>query len=383
MVLALLGGLLGAVALGAVAGARRTSTAYGRYLASSNASDVFVNVYGRLPGMPVTRPITLISSLPGIVSHAAYVGLNGLPVVHGRLVHSFLLNGLNGSLDGEYFSQDRMTVVAGRLPPQGSTTEIVLTPAVARMFGAGVGGTVRYAFRALGPQGLPAGRQFIRSYRVAAIAEIPPALVDESDHPEGSILPPGATRQALAEYFYAWIGLRLARGTAGIPALQADLAGLARDLQRQENRGTHQNASGLSFSVNRSDIIHHQVQQAIRPEAIALSVFGLAAALAMLVLVGQGLAQMTSRSAPEISVIRALGATRAHAALAVSLPGVVPVLGGVILAVAGAVALSRWHLWDPCAASTQAAGSGRMRLSWGLAHSSSPPCCSGCWPSWR
>ena len=197
MVLALLGGLLGAVALGAVAGARRTSTAYGRYLASSNASDVFVNVYGRLPGMPVTRPITLISSLPGIVSHAAYVGLNGLPVVHGRLVHSFLLNGLNGSLDGEYFSQDRMTVVAGRLPPQGSTTEIVLTPAVARMFGAGVGGTVRYAFRALGPQGLPAGRQFIRSYRVAAIAEIPPALVRRvrpsgREHPAARCDPPGA-----------------------------------------------------------------------------------------------------------------------------------------------------------------------------------------------
>jgi hypothetical protein len=45
------------------------------------------------------------------------------------------------------------------------------------------------------------------------------------------------------------------------------------------------------------------------------------AALAMLVLVGQGLAQMISRSAADLAVIRALGATRAHAALAVSLPG--------------------------------------------------------------
>ena len=340
VVLALLGGLLGAVALGAVAGARRTATAYGRYLASSHASDVFVNVPGRLPGMPVVRPITLISSLPGVVSHAAYVGLNGLPVVHGRIARSFLLSSLSGSLDGEYFSQDRMTVLAGRLPPQGSATEIVLTPAVARMFGAGVGGTVRYAFRAVSPQGRPAGRQFIRSYRVAAIAEVPPALVDQSDEPQGAILPPGATRQVLAGYFYAWIGLRLAGGAAGIPALQADLAGLARDLQRQENRSTHQNGSGLSFSVSRSDVIHHQVQQAIRPEAIALSVFGLAAMLAMLALAGQGLAQMISRSAPDIAVIRALGATRAQAALAAGLPGVIPVLGGTVLAVAGAVAIS-------------------------------------------
>src|ERR1039457_5169495 len=49
MLLALLSGLLGAVALGAIAGAHRTSTAYGRYPTASNASDVFVNVAGKLP----------------------------------------------------------------------------------------------------------------------------------------------------------------------------------------------------------------------------------------------------------------------------------------------------------------------------------------------
>jgi hypothetical protein len=340
MVLALMGGLLGAVALGALAGARRTATAYGRYLASIHASDVFVNVPGKLPDMPVMRPITLISSLPGVVSHAAYVGLNGLPVVHGRIDHSFLTNSLNGSLDGEYLSQDRMTVLAGRLPQLGSTTEIVLTPIIARLFGTGVGGTVKYVYQPLGADGQPTGRQFTRSYRVAAVGEVPPALVDQSDAVQGAILPPGATRQVLAEYFYAWIGLRLARGVGGIPALQADLARLARQVQRQENRSTHQNLPSPSFTVSRSDVVRNQVQQAIRPEAIALSVFGAIAALAMVVLAGQGLSQMISRSAPDIAVIRALGATRAQAVLAAGLPGVIPVLGGAILAVAGAVAIS-------------------------------------------
>ncbi|HEY3034009.1 MAG TPA: hypothetical protein VGJ54_05045, partial [Streptosporangiaceae bacterium] len=334
------GGLLGAVALGALAGARRTATAYGRYLASIHASDVFVNVPGKLPDMPVMRPITLISSLPGVVSHAAYVGLNGLPVVHGRIDHSFLTNSLNGSLDGEYLSQDRMTVLAGRLPQLGSTTEIVLTPVIARLFGTGVGGTVKYVYQPLGADGQPTGRQFTRSYRVAAVGEVPPALVDQSDAVQGAILPPGATRQVLAEYFYAWIGLRLARGVGGIPALQADLARLARQVQRQENRSTHQNLPSPSFTVSRSDVVRNQVQQAIRPEAIALSVFGAIAALAMVVLAGQGLSQMISRSAPDIAVIRALGATRAQAVLAAGLPGVIPVLGGAILAVAGAVAIS-------------------------------------------
>ena len=50
------------------------------------------------------------------------------------------------------------------------------------------------------------------------------------------------------------------------------------------------------------------------PEAVALSVFGAIAALAMLVLVVQGLTQMVGRSAPDIAVLRVLGATRGQAA---------------------------------------------------------------------
>jgi len=149
VVLALVGGLLGGVALGALAGARRTATAYGRYLASINASAVFVNVPGVLPGMPVQRPITLISTLPGVLSHGAALGLNGLPVFHGRVDDSFLDSSLNGALDSEFFGQDRLSVLAGKLPAPGTTSEIVLTPAIASRFGVGVGGQVTYAYQSL------------------------------------------------------------------------------------------------------------------------------------------------------------------------------------------------------------------------------------------
>jgi hypothetical protein len=338
--LALLTGLLGGVALGAVAGARRTASAYGRYLEAINASDVFVNVAGALPGLPPLKPITLVSSLPGVAAHATYIGLYGLPVVHGQVDDSFLTDSVNGSLDGEYFSQDRVTVLAGRLPPQASTTTVIITPAIAKAFGTGVGGTVSYQFQSVNAQGQPSGKPFTRSYRVAAIVQVPPALVDDSDDEEGSIFPPGATRQLLPEYYYAWIGLRLAGGTAAIPVMQQRLAALAADLQRQAQKVTHQDVIGAAFSVNRSDVIHNQVQQAITPEAVALSLFGAIAALALLVLTGQGLAQLVSRSAPDIAVLRALGVTRGQAALASALPGVIPVLGGVALAVAGAVAVS-------------------------------------------
>ena len=60
VVVALICGLLGTVALGALAGARRTDTAYGRYLHAINSSDVFVNVPG-----PACRSSGRSSACPG------------------------------------------------------------------------------------------------------------------------------------------------------------------------------------------------------------------------------------------------------------------------------------------------------------------------------
>jgi hypothetical protein len=338
--LAVLVGLLGAVALGALAGARRTATAYGRYLSASHVSDVFVNVSGLLPGRSAAQSMSLISSLRGTVGHAALLGLNGAPVVRGQVLHSFLTGSVNGSLDGEFFRQDRLTVIAGRLPEQASASDAVVTPLAARTFGTGVGRVMTYAFQPVDSSGQPDGPVFTRSYRVTAIAEVPPALVDQTDQAEGTILPPGATRELLAEYMYGTVGLRLGRGAAGIPALEGRLAALARKVQRQEEARTHQPAIRPSFALDRTDTVHGEVQEAIRPESAALIIFALFAGAALIVLAGQGLVQMISRSGADLAAIRALGASRAQAALTASLPGLVGVLGGTVLAVAGAVALS-------------------------------------------
>ena len=138
--------------------------------------------------------------------------------------------------------------------------------------------------------------------------------------------------------------------------------------------------NGLTFAVARSDIIRSEVQQAIGPQVVALAVFGAIAALAMLVLAGQGLAQLISRSAQDISVLRALGGSRAQTALAASLPGVAAILGAMILAVAGAIALSplapvgQVRQFDP-ARGVQADG-----LVLGPAQSCWPRSCSRRWP---
>jgi hypothetical protein len=124
VVVMLLGGVLGAVALAALAGARSTAAAYGRYLKAINASDVQVNVPGELPGLPLMEPIKRLWSLPGAVSHATYVGLNALPVARGKIDDSFITDSIEGSVDGAGFTQDTMTVVSGscrrRRPPPTS-----------------------------------------------------------------------------------------------------------------------------------------------------------------------------------------------------------------------------------------------------------------------
>ena len=104
--------------------------------------------------------------------------------------------------------------------------------------------------------------------------------------------------------------MRLTKGDAGIPALQAQLAHLATQL-----------GHGIHFALRRLDTIHGQVQQAIEPQAVALGVFGGLVALAMLALVGQGLAELLHRSAPQLEVLGALGMTRFETAVAGGIGG--------------------------------------------------------------
>jgi hypothetical protein len=182
---------------------------------------------------------------------------------------------------------------------------------MARQFRVGVGGKVTWQFSRLAPSGksLPAGRS---TFVVTAIVDVPPVLVDKFDESSTAVLPPAATARYLhGEFTFGWIGLRLTAGTAGIPALQAELGRLARAEARAVD------APGLVFSVRRMDIVHNEVQQAIRPQAV----FGGLAALAMLVLAGQGLTPMLSRTAGETAVLRAVGATRGQAAVAAGLQG--------------------------------------------------------------
>lgn len=334
LLVAVIGGLLGAVALGALAGARRTDSAYGRYLRSVNASDVAVDVPG--PLLPVIRDI---EREPGTLSTAAWIGVNAQPVIDGKIDDSFLTDALSGSLDGEFYRQDKLTVLAGRMPPATATDEVVLTPNMAAAFHVTVGDHMTWELYAsplrdglpTAAEPRPAGRV---TFLVAAIANVPPALVDQFDNVATAILPPAATARFLnGEFQFGWVAMRLRGGDAAVPALQRRLASLSQELTRRYD-------FPLSFTIRRMSVVKHEAQQAIEPQAVALAVLGGLAALAMLVLIAQGLAQLLSRSAADAPTLRAIGASRNEAALTAAIWGAAAVAGAVLIAVAGAVAVS-------------------------------------------
>ena len=322
LVVVLLTGLLGAVSMAALAGARRTESAYGRYLQSIHASDVMVNI-------PSTNTalITKVEHLPGVRSSAAFAGLDANPVVRGRVDDSFLTNSVESSVDGAFYRQDTLSVLSGRLPRPAAPNEMALSPGIARLFGVGVGGTVHYQlYDATAETQKVIGSA---SFRITGIVEAPPALVDQFDEEDGAFLSRAATARFGREISYSWVGLRLHGGSAGLPSLQTSLAHLSAKVGQSYN-----------FNVRRLDTVHRQVQDAIRPQAVALAVFGGLAALALLILVTQSLAQWLQRSAGSLRTLRAFGLSRRDAATTCALGPALAVGVGVALAVVGAFALS-------------------------------------------
>jgi len=117
--LALLIGLVGGLALGALAGARRTQSSFPTYLASTNPSDltVLTALSFSHPGASGYDPalVSKIARLPHVAHVESYTGTNAaLLGADGRVLIN--VSGLPGSIDGEFFDQDRVTVGEGRMP---------------------------------------------------------------------------------------------------------------------------------------------------------------------------------------------------------------------------------------------------------------------------
>ena len=120
LVLVVLIGLAGGIALGSLAGARRTATSFSTFLAASNPSDLTIAPAGEGPSQGPPNAAHLVAAVrayPEVKHVESYEGLDASLVKAGRSEARSLNSNvvLVGSFDGLLFDQDRFAVTSGRM----------------------------------------------------------------------------------------------------------------------------------------------------------------------------------------------------------------------------------------------------------------------------
>ena len=125
----------------------------------------------------------------------------------------------------------------------------------------------------------------------------------------------------------AGVSFHLDRGLAGLPAFRAEV-----------NRLTGGRAQ---FELGSDDATDAAIaQRGTSLQALALLLFGIIVALAMLVIVGQSLARLAYLASDDFPVLRALGSRRGQLATVALAPGALVAAAGMALAIPAAYALS-------------------------------------------
>jgi len=345
MAVVLLVGLLGGLAMGAVAGARRTQSSYPTLLAITNSSDLaaLTGVYNPALGMnngydPAL--IRTISHLPYVkdVKSQAQVNLlalrpDGSPVLASEGV------AMNGSVDGEFFNQDRVIVLHGRLANPKRADEFDMDSATARAFGLHLGEVVTFVAYTNAELAAAGGRI---SVKVRPFLRIKAKLVgvgtvqatnlmqDDVDSAGTSSLvlfTPALTDRLLNNSVNTTVSvLQLDGGSSHEAAVEAELA-------RALPKGLPLTFVQLSNPVAKAE-------RTVKPESLALGVFGGIAALALMVIAAQAIGRRFRLNTDDLGVLRALGAEPATTVLDGLIGVVGAILAGSLLAVVVAIGLS-------------------------------------------
>ena len=313
--LAALVGLVAGLVIAAAAGARRTDSAYARFLDRQRAADVFLDNYPD-PGVATVDPAA-VERLPEVASSGRaaffFIGeVGALAPVDGRLGRDV----------------NRLKTLDGRLPARDRVEEIVVGFERARVLGWQIGTTVpliepRYADEAR--------KEGIRNVRlrvvgiVAAPGDFPPLATGEP-----SIYLTPAFHRAYAKTFIAGAAgqavlASLKRGAADVPAFRAGVERLSR---------------GKPNSVSDEAQRNENTERSLDLQATALWLLAGLLALTGFVVLSQALARQALLETGERDTLRAIGMTR-HQLFAVGVLRALAVgVVGAAIGLAVALALS-------------------------------------------
>ncbi len=334
----LLIGLVGGLALGAVAAARRTQAAFPAYLASTNPSDLTVLTDVVVPAPPAAGTTRRSSARsPRCRTCAGWRATPGSTWPSWRRVRppGGVAEGLPGSVDGEYFNQDRPTIVQGRMANPDRADEAVIdakgTPSSVHVGEVVPLGFYTNAQEASPDFGRPGTRPYLRiNVRIVGKAIFSREVVqDDADT--------GLNGGAL---FTPALARRLAACCSKFTESAVQLSGGSRYVAPTEAAIEQILPPGFPVEFYVTSLTTAKAERAIRPESIALAVFGGIAALATLVIAGQLIGRQLRLGAGDLGTLRALGASPAMTT-GDGLPGILAaVAAGSVLAAVVAVGLS-------------------------------------------
>jgi hypothetical protein len=323
LALVLLVGLLGGLAMGAMAAARRTQASFATFRASTNPSDLTVALLDPRGYDPsVVAAISHVADVRRVERStfvwAAPLGPDGAPLLTSELSPL-------ASIDGLGFDEDRATVVQGRMANPARADEFVVSADAARLVGVHVGEIVPFGAYTNDQTGLPGfGTAAVAPYfrvdlKLVGIVVANDAVVqDDIDRSPLILLTPAFTQRlaqcpssCLAGYSVA--GLQLSHGAHDVTAVEADIQRVL--------------PNGFRTTFATPARTQAQAELAIKPEAIALGVFAAIVALATLLIAGQVIGRQLRLEGDDLNTLRALGA---GPALTVA-DGLVGVIGAVLL----------------------------------------------------
>ncbi len=293
--LALLIGLVAAAAVAAAAGARRTETAYPRFVQAQNGYDL---ITGGFPGnIDPARALAQMEAMPEVGQWARIdVAASTAILPSGRVAPAPELMAVTDLTGRAGFRLNRFKVISGRMANLRAPGEAMIAFPTADREGLRVGSVIKYivgspdakrpklaAVRIVGIMASPGQFPAVGASSVFSSVYVTPAFVD-SNHIRPS---PGD----------ASLLIRLRRGAAGRDAFLRQKA-----------------AAGLG-SVDVPFVQQVQtagIQRSIRLESQALWALCVLTGLAAVAIVGQSLARQTYLDSADLPALRALGFSRAQ-----------------------------------------------------------------------
>ncbi|HEX2786078.1 MAG TPA: hypothetical protein VHN36_21070, partial [Ilumatobacteraceae bacterium] len=274
---------IGGVAMAAVAGARRTQSSYSTFMRSTNPSDLTISYFDGVAPPELTAGIAKLPHVKRIASMTAVaalpLGSNGAP----RMETIPEINAFASS-DGLMSDVDRPTIVSGRMADPAQVDEVLMTQAAAAALGVHLGQTMPFGFYTMDQ----VNSSVFGSASVAPTLRVDAKLVgimvvnnqvvqdDVDRYPASVLFTPALAHATADEALNTIFGLQLNHG--------------AEDVAATEQAFIDALPGPANYDFHVTSRIESQVERTVKPEAVALGLFGAIAAVVALLVAGQAIA---------------------------------------------------------------------------------------------